>query len=168
MIRKAGEKQSYLFSGQAGQIVYVKFGSCDGAGLHFDLADPANSGIGTTFGCHDFGPVTLTKSGTYQILTYPDPGRPSAHYTFSILPTTFEKYSIKIGDTVSPDHPLKARASSRGWGKGNRTRSLGRPARLCMSSSGRATALVCTLSLMIRPATALPVPAQSAATISVR
>jgi RHS repeat-associated protein len=106
-IRKAGEKQSYLFSAQAGEIVYVKFGSCDGDGLHLDLHDPTDFGFAGTFGCHDFGPVTLAKSGTYKFVAYPNPGGASAHYTFSVLPTTFEKYSIQIGDTVSPDHPAK-------------------------------------------------------------
>jgi RHS repeat-associated protein len=111
MIRKSGEKQSYLFSGQAGQIVYVKFGSCDGDGLHLDLYDPTNFGFAGTFGCHDFGPVTLAKSGTYKFVAYPNPGGARAHYTFSVLPTTFEKYSIKIGDTVSRDHPAKGAGS---------------------------------------------------------
>ena len=107
IIVRLGERQSYSFAGQAGDIVYVKFGPCDGVGLHFDLHDPGNWGVGGTFGCHDFGPVTLTKSGSYQLLAYPDPGVAGAHYTFAVLPTTFEKYSIKIGDTVSSDHPAK-------------------------------------------------------------
>ena len=29
------------------------------------------------------------------------------HYTFSLLPTTLDHYSIKIGDSVSPDYPVR-------------------------------------------------------------
>lgn len=104
-IPKAGEKQFYLFSAAAGAIVYVKVGPCDGDTPNFDLHDPDDHSIELKIGCGDFGPVTLSRAGTYRIVTSTNQG--GAHYSFSLLPTTLDQYSIKIGDTVSPDHPAR-------------------------------------------------------------
>jgi hypothetical protein len=109
MIRQPREKQSYLFSAPAGAIVYVKTGPCDGNLSKFDLLDPANNLIGGSTSCSDFGPVTLPKAGIYRILTSGE--RAATHYTFSVLPTTLDQFSIKVGDTVSPDHPAKGAGS---------------------------------------------------------
>jgi len=103
IISKPGEKETYAFSGRAGSIIYVKVGPCDGAAPAFDLRDPANNLVDGNLGCGDFGPVTLRNSGTYRIVASAEKG--AAHYTFSLRPTTVDQYSIKIGDTVSPDHP---------------------------------------------------------------
>jgi hypothetical protein len=103
IIGKAGEKQSYSFSGQAGRSVYVKVGPCDGAAPSFDLRRSDDTSIGGKIGCVDFGPLALPESGTYRIIASAD--GPSAHYSFSLGSASFDQYSIKIGDTVSPDHP---------------------------------------------------------------
>ena len=105
IIAQPGERQTYSFPGKVGAIVYVKVGPCDGDSPSFDLRDPANNSIGGTIGCGDFGPVTLPSAGTYKILTRTN--RAAGHYAFSLLPTTLDQFSVKIGDTISPDHPAK-------------------------------------------------------------
>ncbi|HEV3513881.1 MAG TPA: hypothetical protein VGS05_19395 [Candidatus Sulfotelmatobacter sp.] len=102
-IRQTGEKQSYLFSASAGSIIYVKVGPCDGDIPNLDLHDPEDHSILLKIGCGDFGPVTLPRAGTYRIVA--STKQAAGHYSFSLLPTTFDQFSIKIGDTVSPDHP---------------------------------------------------------------
>jgi hypothetical protein len=105
IISRTGEKQTYSFAGQAGGIVYVKVGPCEGAPPSFEVRQPDDKIIGGRNGCGDFGPVTLPTAGTYRIMVSAD--GPSAHYSFSLRPAAFDQYSIKIGDTVSPDHPAK-------------------------------------------------------------
>ena len=102
-IRQAGEKQSYLFSASAGSIIYVKVGPCDGDIPNLDLHDPEDHSMVLKIGCADFGPVTLPRAGTYRIVA--STKQAAGHYSFSLLATTFDQFSIKIGDTVSPDHP---------------------------------------------------------------
>ncbi|MGE5725302.1 MAG: hypothetical protein ACM34G_09020, partial [Acidobacteriota bacterium] len=102
-ISHEGEKQVYSFSGQAGGIVYVKVGPCDGTPPIIELHQPDDASMAGNGGCTDFGPITLPKAGTYRIVA--DARGPSAHYSFALRPASFDQYSIKIGDTVSPDHP---------------------------------------------------------------
>ena len=101
-IRSPGGQQSYLFSAAAGAIVYVKVGPCEGVPPTFDLRNPKDDVIGGTIGCGDFGPVTLPSAGTYRIVTRSEG---AASYAFSLRAAAFDQYSIKIGDTVSPDQP---------------------------------------------------------------
>jgi hypothetical protein len=106
IIRTAGGKQTYLFSAAAGQIIYFRATNCDGVPVSFELFKPSKDSTGFARGdCGDLGPVTLTTPGSYKILAKTDRG--SARYSFSLRPTTFEQYPIKIGDTVSPDHPSR-------------------------------------------------------------
>ena len=103
-IRAAGGKQTYLFPASAGQIIYFRASNCEGALVDFEIRKPSNDSTGFGRGnCGDLGPITLPTTGTYKILAKTDRG--GARYSFSLRPTTFENYSIKIGDTVSPDHP---------------------------------------------------------------
>lgn len=105
IISRTGEKQVYSFAGQAGGVVYVKVGPCDGAVPSFEVRQRDDKVIGGRIGCGDFGPVTLPTAGTYRIMASAD--GPSAHYSFSLRPAAFDQYSIKIGDTVSPNHPAQ-------------------------------------------------------------
>jgi RHS repeat-associated protein len=107
-ISKLGEQQSYSFTAPAGAIVFVKAGPCDGGAVSLEMRSPDNTSI-AAIGCSDFGPINLPKAGTYQILARTD--RSTAHYTFSLLSTTFDKYNIRLGDTVSPDHPVPGAGS---------------------------------------------------------
>jgi hypothetical protein len=106
IIAQLGERQSYSFPGKAGQIVYFSAGNCEGSLVDFEIKKPSNDSAGFSRGnCGDLGPITLATTGTYKILVKADQG--SARYSFSLRPTTFEQYSIKIGDAVSPDHPSR-------------------------------------------------------------
>jgi hypothetical protein len=78
-------------------------GPCEGAPVGFDLLDPANRLIDGKASCGDFGPTTLPATGTYRIQVHAD--QAPARYTFAVRETKFDTYSIKIGDTVSPDRP---------------------------------------------------------------
>ena len=104
-----GEIQSYAFLANAGAIIYLRASACEGAGVVFDLRDPANNLIGGRGGCGDFGPTALASTGTYHLIAHADQG--PAKFNFALLPTTFEQYSIKVGDTVSPDHPAAGAGS---------------------------------------------------------
>jgi RHS repeat-associated protein len=105
-IGRAGQKQTYLFSGRASDSVYIAVGPCDGANPVFDLLKPDNSVLDGTGGCHDFGPVKLPVNGTYRIEASAS-GAPT-HYSFSLRSAVPNEFSIKIGDAISPDHPAGA------------------------------------------------------------
>jgi hypothetical protein len=78
----------------------------EGAVVNFELYKPSNDSLGFgRGGCGDLGPVTLPTAGIYKILVKAD--RAAASYSFSLRPTAFEQYSIKIGDAVSPDYPAR-------------------------------------------------------------
>ncbi len=108
-ISAAGEIQSYAFSANGGSIIYLRASACEGAGVVFDLRNPANELIGGRGGCGDFGPQTLASTGTYRLIVHAD--QAPAKFNFALLPTSFEQYSIKVGDTVSPDHPAAGAGS---------------------------------------------------------
>ena len=103
VIKRLGEKQSYSFAIAAPENVYVSGGACEGSVLGFNLLQSDNSIIGGRIGCGDFGPITLPKRGGYRILVTAD--GPSARYSFTLRAAPEDHYSIRIGDTVSPDHP---------------------------------------------------------------
>lgn len=103
VIATPGERQSFTFSATRGAIVYVKVGPCNGAGMSFDLTAVSGAFVGGKSGCNDLGPMTLTAGGAYRITTNAGPG--TANYRFVLLGTTLDRYTIKIGDTVSPGHP---------------------------------------------------------------
>jgi hypothetical protein len=103
IIARLGERQTYTFPAHAGDIVYVQVGPCEGAILAFDLVDPTNRDLGGHASCGDFGPLTLSAAGTYRIQVRSDQG--TARYTFTLRTTTFDRYTIKIGDTVSANRP---------------------------------------------------------------
>jgi hypothetical protein len=98
-----GGKQTYSFPAQAGANVYVKVGPCDGAAPIFEVRQSDDKIVDGTIGCADFGPLALPTAGSYRIIA--SANGPSAHFTFTLRPTSFDQYSIKIGDRVSPDHP---------------------------------------------------------------
>jgi hypothetical protein len=100
-----GARQSFAFQANAGSVIYAKVGPCEGEFVSFDVRDPGNSNIGGRNGCGDFGPVTLLAAGTYHLLVNADLA--TSKFAFTLLPTRFDQYSIKIGDTVSPDHPAQ-------------------------------------------------------------
>jgi RHS repeat-associated protein len=104
-ITKPGEKQTYSFSAHAGANVYVKVGPCDGAAPSFEVLQSDDKIVGGTIGCGDFGPLALPAAGNYRLIASADGS--SAHFTFTLRPTSFDQYSIRIGDTVSPDHPAR-------------------------------------------------------------
>jgi RHS repeat-associated protein len=105
IISHGGEKQVYSFSGQAGGIVYVKVGPCDGTPPILELRRADETSLGGNSGCADFGPVTLPGAAVYHIVA--SAAGPAAHYSFTLRPAAVDQYSIRIGDSVSPDHPAK-------------------------------------------------------------
>ncbi|HZQ21875.1 MAG TPA: RHS repeat-associated core domain-containing protein [Terriglobales bacterium] len=105
LINKVGERQTYSFPAKAGGIVFVNV-ACGGAAVTLDVEDASNRFIGAGT-CGGFGPVTLASTGTYRLLV--NAGRAStASYSFSLLPSRFDQYSIGVGETVLPDHPAKS------------------------------------------------------------
>ena len=105
VITTADQKQYYVFSAQADAYVYVNVGPCEGGVPSFEVHQPDDKLIGGRIGCGDFGPVNLPFQGTYQIIVKAD--KPPAKYTFTVRRASFDRYSIKIGDRVSPDHPAQ-------------------------------------------------------------
>lgn len=103
LISTAGQKQFYEFSAPADANVYVSVGPCGGGVPSFEVHQPDDKLIGGRIGCGDFGPVNLSVRGHYRIVVNSD--KPPANYTFTLRPASFDRYSIKIGDAVSPDHP---------------------------------------------------------------
>ena len=105
VIGSAGQKQYYSFSVPASTDVYTRVGPCEGAVPSFELRQPNDKVVGGRIGCGDFGPLTLSTPGSYQMVVSADKG--AAKYTFTLGSTSFGHYSIRIGDTVSPDRPAQ-------------------------------------------------------------
>ncbi len=104
IILHAGEKQSYAFSAPAGTSIFVEVGPCQGATPTFEVLAPDSTPLGGTFGCTGFGPVRLSAAGVHRIVVATlDTGMVRYRLTLRIAP--FDQYAIRIGDTVSPDHP---------------------------------------------------------------
>ncbi|HKS68369.1 MAG TPA: RHS repeat-associated core domain-containing protein [Candidatus Acidoferrales bacterium] len=103
-VTRAGEKQAYSFSISGSTELYVTVGPCQGAPPRFDVLQADNTYLGGQIGCRDFGPIALSKGGVYRIVAKAD--GPSARYSFILHAALFDRYSIRIGDTVSPDHPV--------------------------------------------------------------
>ncbi len=104
IIAQPGERQSYSFGARSGDIIYVQAGRCEGPSITFDVVDRSKKYVGGKIGCGDFGPITLPATGTYQILVRSEPS--TVRFTFVLRATTFDRYAINIGDSVSPDHPV--------------------------------------------------------------
>jgi len=103
VITHAGEKQVYSFSLMAPSDIYVSAGPCSGAAPSFEVRASDEKIIGGRIGCGDFGPVNLPKGGAYRLIASANGA--AARYSFTLRPASFDEYSIKVGDTVSPDHP---------------------------------------------------------------
>jgi hypothetical protein len=105
-ILKAGQKQAYSFSAHAGDNIYVAVGPCSGGTPNFTLFKPDNGVLDGVGACRDFGPVTLPVTGTYRVVTGANSA--PAHYGFSLRAAILNQFSIKVGDSISPDHPTGA------------------------------------------------------------
>ncbi len=93
-------KDTYTFTGRAGQIVYVEHqvGDCD---ISIDVLDASASRIGAGSACGDIGPVKLEAAGRYRIRVVRNRAS-TGKYRFhlkAVAATT--NGAITIGDTVS-------------------------------------------------------------------
>ena len=105
-ILKAGQKQAYSFSALAGDNIYIAVGPCSGGTPSFTLVKPDNGVVDGVGACRDFGPVTLPVTGTYRVVA--GAAATPAHYGFSLRAAILNQFSIKIGDAISPNHPIGA------------------------------------------------------------
>ena len=105
-ITQLGQRQSYSFNAQAGDVVYLGIGPCEGAVPVLDILAPDNHRVDGQIGCHDVGREVLPQSGTYRIVarTEKDPAR----YSFSLRSVPPDQhFAVRLPLTVSPDAPAR-------------------------------------------------------------
>jgi hypothetical protein len=110
IITRLGQRQSYSFNAQAGEVVYLGIGPCEGALPFLDILAPDNHRLDGQTGCHDLGREVLPQSGTYRIVarTEKDPAR----YSFSLRSVPPDQhFAVRLPLSVSPD------AITRGTGR---------------------------------------------------
>ncbi len=106
IITQVGQRQSYLFDAQAGEVVYFGIGPCEGAVPALDIFAPDNHRLDGQLGCHDLGREVLPQSGTYRIVARTD--KDPARYSFSLLSVPPDQhFSVRLPLTVSPDAPTR-------------------------------------------------------------
>ncbi|HEU5334967.1 MAG TPA: hypothetical protein VFU27_03335, partial [Terriglobales bacterium] len=105
IITHSGEKQVYSLSLTGQRNVYVSVGPCQGAVPSFEIRDVDDHVVGGRIGCGDFGPVDFPKGGAYRIIASADGA--AASYSFTLRPAASDQFSIRMGETVSPDHPAR-------------------------------------------------------------
>ncbi|HSB75542.1 MAG TPA: hypothetical protein VLC12_07830, partial [Terriglobales bacterium] len=103
MLTQAGERQIYSFSASRPTNIYVSVSPCQGVMPSFELRASDDAILGGRIGCGDFGPVRLPQPGTYRMVA--SANGDSARYSFTLREAASDEFAIKIGDTVSPDHP---------------------------------------------------------------
>ena len=108
IITQSGQKQSYTFSGRAGEAIYVALGPCAGAQPSFDLRAPDDKYLGGVIGnCNaDIGRLLLPATGTYRILATTDKSNVSSHYSFWVHTVPPDQhFSVRLPFTVGPGVP---------------------------------------------------------------
>jgi len=104
IITQIGQQQSYSFNAQAGEIVYLGIGPCEGAVPSLDILAPDNQRLDGQFGCHDLGREVLPQRGTYRIVTRTD--KAPARYSFSLRSVPPDQhFAVRLPLAVSPDAP---------------------------------------------------------------
>ena len=106
IITQVGQRQSYLFDAQAGEVVYLGIGPCEGPVPALDIFAPDNHRLDGQLGCHDLGREVLLQSGTYRIVARTD--KDPARYSFSLRSVPPDQhFAVRLPLTVSPDAPTR-------------------------------------------------------------
>jgi len=106
IITQVGQRQSYSFNAQAGEVVYLGIGPCEGAVPSLDILAPDNHRLDGQMGCHDLGRAVLPQSGTYRIVARAE--KDPARYSFSLRSVPPDQhFAVRLPLTVSPDAPTR-------------------------------------------------------------
>ena len=106
IITQAGQRQSYSFNAQAGEVVYLGIGPCEGAVPSLDILAPDNHRLDGQMGCHDLGREVLPQRGAYRIVARTD--KDPARYSFSLRSVPPDQHvAVRLPLTVSPDAPTR-------------------------------------------------------------
>jgi hypothetical protein len=106
IITQAGQRQSYSFNAQAGEVVYLGIGPCEGAVPSLDILAPDNHRLDGQMGCHDLGREVLPQGGAYRIVARTD--KDPARYSFSLRSVPPDQhFAVRLPLTVSPDAPTR-------------------------------------------------------------
>jgi hypothetical protein len=106
IITQGGQRQSYSFNAQAGEVVYLGIGPCEGAVPFLDILAPDNHRLDGQMGCHDLGREVLPQSGTYRIVAGTD--KDPVRYSFSLRSVPPDQhFAVRLPLTVSPDAPMR-------------------------------------------------------------
>jgi RHS repeat-associated protein len=105
-ITRAGQQQSYSFSGVKGQVVYVAPGPCSGAQPSFDLRTQRDSLLRSVIGnCNvDLGRQILPATGTYRIVASTVNKTDVSRYGFSVQPVPADQhFNVRLPLAVAPN-----------------------------------------------------------------
>jgi hypothetical protein len=106
-ITQLGQRQSYSFAAQAGQIVYLAVGPCEGALPSFELRAPDDHLVGQQLGCNDLGRVVLPQTGTYHLVA--SSGGDATRYSVALNAVAPDQhFSVRLPLSVSPDVPTRS------------------------------------------------------------
>ena len=101
-----GQRQSYEFTGRAGEAVYIAAGVCEGGPTQLSILRPDNVLLEGN-NCHsDIGRVELPANGNYSIVAASDRPNVAAQYGFSLRSIPADQhFSVGLPFAVSRNKP---------------------------------------------------------------